>query len=188
MKGILPDEVINRPKSGFTPPTSEWIIRAFKQYGGLLDRGYLVEHNIIDGQQCTQFLHSHLMKDGYVQNVAFRMLTLEIWCRAFMAGNETCIQKAEEHRHTVVSTGADAAQQANIGDVELLSEQATCLVEKIAQTGVLESAEFENRRERLQKLYHKLNLVITARRDQTGETLSRVRRGKKTVEAYGNNI
>ena len=82
----------------------------------------------------------------------------------------------------------ELAQQANIGDVELLSEQATCLVEKIAQTGVLESAEFENRRERLQKLYHKLNLVITARRDQTDETLSRVRRGKKTVEAYGNNI
>ena len=82
----------------------------------------------------------------------------------------------------------ELAQQANIGDVELLSERTTYLVEKIAQTGILESAEFENRRERLQKLYHKLNLVITARRDQTDETLSRVRRGKKTVEAYGNNI
>ena len=82
----------------------------------------------------------------------------------------------------------ELAQQANIGDVELLSEQTTYLVEKIAQTGVLESAEFENRRERLQKLYHQLNLVITARRDETDETLSRVRRGKKTVEAYGNNI
>ena len=82
----------------------------------------------------------------------------------------------------------ELAQQANIGDAELLSEQATCLVEKIQKSGFLESAEFENRRERLQKLYHKLNLVITARRDQTGETLSRVRRGKKTVETYGNNI
>ena len=82
----------------------------------------------------------------------------------------------------------ELAQQANIGDAELLSEQATYLVEKIAQTGVLESAEFENRREWLQKLYHKLNLVITARRDQTDETLSRVRKGKKTVETYGNNI
>jgi cell division protein FtsX len=82
----------------------------------------------------------------------------------------------------------ELAQQANIGDVELLSEQTTCLVEKIAQTGVLESAEFENRREQLQKLYHDLHLAITAQRDETGETLSRVRRGKKTVEAYGNNI
>jgi hypothetical protein len=82
----------------------------------------------------------------------------------------------------------ELAQQANIGDVELLSEQATYLVGKIAQTGVLESAEFENRRERMQKLYHQLNLVITARRDQADETLSRVRRGKKIVEAYGNNI
>jgi len=82
----------------------------------------------------------------------------------------------------------ELAQQANIGDAELLSEQATYLVEKIAQTGVLESAEFENRRERLQKLYHDLHLAITAQRDETDETLSRVRRGKKTVETYGNNI
>ena len=82
----------------------------------------------------------------------------------------------------------ELAQQANISDIELLSEQATYLVEKIAQTGVLESAEFENRRERLQKLYHDLRLAITAQRDETDETLSRVRRGKKTVEAYGNNI
>jgi hypothetical protein len=82
----------------------------------------------------------------------------------------------------------ELAQQANIGEVELLGEQTVCLVEKIQKSGLLESDEFEKRRELLQKLYHKLNLVVTARRDQTNETLSWVRRGKKTVEAYGNNI
>ena len=82
----------------------------------------------------------------------------------------------------------ELAQQANIGDVELLSEQTTCLVEKIAQTGVLESAEFENRREQLQRLYSDLNLALFARKDDVVEKLKQIQKGIKIVQAYRRNI
>jgi len=80
------------------------------------------------------------------------------------------------------------ARQSNIGDVEVLSKQAGSLVEKITQTGIFESAEFENRREQLGKLYKDLCLALTAQRAETGEKLSRVRKGKKTIETYRNSI
>lgn len=73
-------------------------------------------------------------------------------------------------------------------EVEVLSKQAGSLVEKIAQTGVLESAEFKNRQEQLQKLYKDLCLAITAQKAETAEKLSRLRKGKKTIRAYRSNI
>jgi hypothetical protein len=72
--------------------------------------------------------------------------------------------------------------------LEPLSKQADLLVEKIAQEGILELPEFKNRREHLQKLYQHLCLVITAQKTETVEELSRVRKGKKTVGIYRNNI
>ena len=80
------------------------------------------------------------------------------------------------------------AQQGKIGDMELLSKQAGSVVEKIADTGILELPEFENRRGQLQKLYEQLCLTITAQEADITEKLRRVRKGKKTVGAYRSNI
>jgi len=82
----------------------------------------------------------------------------------------------------------ELAKQGNISDVEVLSKQTSSLVEKIAQAGIIELAEFKNRREQLQKLYKDLCLAVTAQRADVTEKLSRVRKGKKTIETYRNNI
>ena len=82
----------------------------------------------------------------------------------------------------------ELAQQGNISGVEVLSKQAHSLVRKIAQTRILELREFKNRREQLQKLYDSLLLAITAQRAEAAGELNRVRKGRKTIETYRNNI
>jgi hypothetical protein len=82
----------------------------------------------------------------------------------------------------------ESANQGNIRDVESLSEQINPLVEKIAQGGFLELAEFKNRRQQLQKLYKNLRLALAAQKAEAGENLSRVRRCKKTIQTYRSNI
>ena len=82
----------------------------------------------------------------------------------------------------------ELAQQGNISGIEVLSRQAGSLVEKIAQMRIPESAEFKSQREQLQKLYKELCLAIAAQRADICERLSWVRKGRKTVEAYRNNI
>jgi hypothetical protein len=81
-----------------------------------------------------------------------------------------------------------SASQNNISEVEALSKQADCLIEKISQTRILEQAEFKERRRQLQKLYDRLHLAIATQQAETTEHLSWVRRGKKTIEAYRKNI
>lgn len=82
------------------------------------------------------------------------------------------------------------AQQGNPASkrIEVLSKQADCLVGKIAQSGILESAEFRNRREHLKKLYDTLRLAITAQKADTSAKLNQVRTGKKTIGIYRSNI
>ena len=79
------------------------------------------------------------------------------------------------------------AQQGKIGDVELLSEQASSVVERIARTGILELPKFKNRRGQLQKLYEELCLTITAQEAEITEKLRHVRKGKKTIRTYRSN-
>ena len=75
-------------------------------------------------------------------------------------------------------------QQGNIGKVEVLGNQANFFVEKIAQSGTLEMAEFKDRRKQLQKLFDSLRLALAAQKADTAERLSRLRKGKKLLGAY----
>jgi hypothetical protein len=82
----------------------------------------------------------------------------------------------------------DFARQGNVGEIEALSEQANCLVEKISRLGILELPEFESQRGLLRSLYQDLYLALSAQQAANARELSRIRRGKKTIAAYGGNI
>ncbi len=82
----------------------------------------------------------------------------------------------------------EMARKGNINKIEVLSNQAGSLMGKITWPGILESAEFRSRREQLRKLYQNLCLALTAQQTETAGKLSQVRRGKKTIDVYRNNI
>ena len=88
-----------------------------------------------------------------------------------------------EEQIKLVQQGNRAGKQ-----IELLSKQADSLVGKIAQSGILESVEFRNRREHLKKLYDTLCLTITAQKADTSAKLNQIRTGKKTIRIYRSNI
>ena len=80
------------------------------------------------------------------------------------------------------------ARQNCIGEIEVLNERANFLAARIAQSGILESDEFNNRRQQLRILYEDLYMSITAQRADISEKLKRVRKGKRTIETYRNSI
>ena len=73
-------------------------------------------------------------------------------------------------------------------EIEVLGRRADLLVEKIAQTGILDRPEYKSQKDKLKKSYENLHLAITAQKADTAEKLRQVRRGRKIVETYrGNN-
>jgi hypothetical protein len=93
------------------------------------------------------------------------------------------LQALLERQLELARQGNSAGEQ-----IEVLGGQADCLVKKIVQEGILERPEFESQKKKLEKLYVDLHLAITAQRADTSEKLSQVRRGRKIVETYHNNI
>lgn len=80
------------------------------------------------------------------------------------------------------------AQTGNITKLERLAQRATRLVEQIARTEMLEQPQFRQRRSLLQHSYEDLCLAVSAQKQAVCRDLARVRKGKRTIEAYRSNI
>jgi hypothetical protein len=92
---------------------------------------------------------------------------------------------------TLLEKQIELARQGNIREVEVLSERAGSLVEKIARIGIPDPADTvfnRQRQEQLRKLYENLCLTITARKADVSDKLSQVRKGKKTIQTYLSHI
>ena len=80
------------------------------------------------------------------------------------------------------------AHQGNISGLVQLSKKTETLVEKIVKTGACASPEFVDRRDKLEKLYKELYLIVTTQKVETHDKLSQVRKGKRLIRSYRSNI
>ena len=84
LKGILPDDVINRPKKGFSPPVGAWYRALFGAYGNDLVGGYLVKSEILSPEGGHAMSRGEAAPGG-VHPLSFKALVLEQWCRRMSA-------------------------------------------------------------------------------------------------------
>jgi len=88
VKDIVPDWVMNRPKSGFQPPVRRWTEALFKEYGHLIKNGYLVSEGIIKPEVQGILSRGPYTSLGFAKSgashLAFETLVLEIWCRKYL--------------------------------------------------------------------------------------------------------
>jgi asparagine synthase (glutamine-hydrolysing) len=84
LKTMVPEWVMTRPKHGFTPPVHEWHKAIFAAHGNTLKDGFLVNRGILKAES------GHLLARGAFPSeagtpLAFKALTLELWCRSLAA-------------------------------------------------------------------------------------------------------
>jgi hypothetical protein len=92
---------------------------------------------------------------------------------------------------TLLEKQVELARQGNIREVEILSRQASSLVEQIIETGTSKSPETllnVEQRKQLGKLYEDLCLAISAEKAGVNTELKHVRKGKRTIQAYRSHI
>ncbi|MBN8759968.1 MAG: asparagine synthase (glutamine-hydrolyzing) [Thiobacillus sp. 65-69] len=81
LKGILPDEVVIRPKAGFQPPVHEWLTGVITAYGEILYDGELAAEGILDHGKIEAAL-SDLPKQGWPGLFfVYKLVLLEMWYR-----------------------------------------------------------------------------------------------------------
>jgi asparagine synthase (glutamine-hydrolysing) len=81
MKGVLPDNVLSRPKAGFQPPVQQWLSGVIKKYGDTLRSGHLVDAGIIGREKVDQLLTQTSTQGWHGLFLAYKLVLLETWCR-----------------------------------------------------------------------------------------------------------
>jgi asparagine synthase (glutamine-hydrolysing) len=80
IKDYLPEWVLNRPKTGFTPPIFDWLTILNARYNTELRRGYLVEHGILDPKAALRLSRmGNRISAGPA--MVYLSLVLEWWAR-----------------------------------------------------------------------------------------------------------
>jgi len=77
--GILPQEVLTRPKRGFTPPVAEWFRAVVTRYGGRLAEGPLVAAGLIDPAGTRAMLKRAAGRSAADLVMAYKLTLLDAW-------------------------------------------------------------------------------------------------------------
>lgn len=86
LKGVLPEEVLARPKAGFQPPVWEWLSGVTLKYREMLYDGVLVSQGIIDGAR-IEASTQRLSTQGWAGLFfLYKLVLLEFWYQTVVAG------------------------------------------------------------------------------------------------------
>ncbi|NEP77370.1 MAG: asparagine synthase (glutamine-hydrolyzing) [Okeania sp. SIO3B3] len=80
LKDVLSDEVLNRPKKGFTPPVEDWIHSLIGRYQELLLDGWLLRLGVLDDNHLKRHL-SVYATSWPSAFLLYKALLLELWWR-----------------------------------------------------------------------------------------------------------
>jgi len=81
-KNMLPAQVLQKPKPGFTPPVREWLHLIWIQNQDALNADSLSQISGIDIHAIRRYLKNPTLKSGQVNQIGLRLLTLELWARS----------------------------------------------------------------------------------------------------------
>src|SRR5687768_11654343 len=87
LRGVLSDEVMDRPKRGFAPPTRDWHNAIFARHGNLLVDGQLVQEKVLSATSARQ-LATGPFPSYSTTPFSFKALVLEHWCRQMLRAIE----------------------------------------------------------------------------------------------------
>jgi asparagine synthase (glutamine-hydrolysing) len=79
LKNVLPDDVLKRPKAGFTPPVWKWLLGVVQTYGDVLKNGQLVGQGIINPAQINLILNQAGSRDWFFLFFVYKLVLLEMW-------------------------------------------------------------------------------------------------------------
>ncbi len=77
---LVPPELLNRPKRGFTPPSKSWMNPLIDAYRLSLKDGYLVAHGVLAPEAADE-ITSHRFRLPIWTEAIYKTLVLEFWCR-----------------------------------------------------------------------------------------------------------
>lgn len=89
IKDLIPKNIFQRKKRGFTPPSKKWYKLIFDNYKNLLKDGFLIKFNILDNKKLDSLIKNNNLMEKYYLNtpILFKFIILEMWFVNFFDTN-----------------------------------------------------------------------------------------------------
>ncbi|GMV25519.1 MAG: asparagine synthetase B [Phycisphaerae bacterium] len=100
---LVPADLMNRPKRGFTPPHASWMHHLIDAFRLSLEHGYLVEHGVLAPQAAAE-MTNHRFRLPIWTEAIYKTLVLEFWCRGM---SSAAAQTSMNHTHRVPSLSSE---------------------------------------------------------------------------------
>jgi asparagine synthase (glutamine-hydrolysing) len=85
MAPYLPDDILRRPKTGFTPPLREWMAtRLGPLMDELLSDGVLKSRGFFDAREVRRLVAENRANAADHSYLLYALLSFELWCRTFI--------------------------------------------------------------------------------------------------------
>jgi asparagine synthase (glutamine-hydrolysing) len=79
LQGVLPAEVLSRPKAGFQPPVQEWLSGVVHRYAEVLVGGQLQQAGILAADSIAYVQHKLAQQGNTGLFLAYKLVLLEMW-------------------------------------------------------------------------------------------------------------
>lgn len=87
MKGILPDEIINRPKKGFNMPVAYWLLGDLRDLTlDMLSESRLKRQNLFNYHYVKQLLDEHFARQKDNRKELWTLLVFQLWYDKYIEG------------------------------------------------------------------------------------------------------
>ncbi len=96
LRGVLPDEILDRKKRGFGAPVGSWLKQELEPLiAYLLSPGQIDKRGLFRPESVAQVISDHRENKADHSDHLFALITLEIWQRLFIDGEQTESLSAE---------------------------------------------------------------------------------------------
>jgi len=82
---IVPDNTLNRPKKGFSPPAYFWFKKTIQSYIYLLQNGFIAENKLLTNRKINLIIHTWYLQPFFWFEI-YKLIVLEIWGREYVWG------------------------------------------------------------------------------------------------------
>jgi asparagine synthase (glutamine-hydrolysing) len=95
LKGILPEEILKRPKKGFNMPVARWIHGPLRELvHDVLGPSRLSEAGLFDALYVKELLREHMEQRIDRRKELWTLLTFELWYRSLQAARTEAGQRS----------------------------------------------------------------------------------------------
>ncbi len=94
VKDFVPQNILDRPKWGFIPPTSDWLRTVFLPLVEIyLSKEYVTAAGMVNADVVSRLVTEHLSRTGYHLKPLWSLLTLHLWHALYIDGSLTLPQR-----------------------------------------------------------------------------------------------